>query len=64
MAACTICGLHRTSGFNVSHSNRHTRRWFSPNIQKAKLTIDGKRKQVPVCTRCLRTLQNKYATTA
>jgi large subunit ribosomal protein L28 len=47
---------------NVSHSNRHTRRWFMPNIQKAKLVMDGKSRSVSICTRCLRTLQNKYAT--
>ena len=58
MATCSLCGAHPTAGHNVSHSNRKTGRWFKPNIQRAKLTIDGKQRRIYVCTRCLRTHQN------
>lgn len=43
----------------MSHSNRHTNRWFFPNVQRATLVHDGKRQRMNVCTRCLRTAQNK-----
>ena len=59
MAMCAICGARRRAGKNVSHSNRHTNRWFFPNIQRATLTVKGKRQRLKVCTRCLRTAQNK-----
>ena len=59
MAMCEICDKHRRAGKNVSHSNRHTNRWFFPNVQRATLTINGQRKRMNVCTRCLRTAQNK-----
>jgi large subunit ribosomal protein L28 len=52
---CDLCGKAPVSGSNVSHSNRHTKRRFRPNIQSAKLTIGGEQKRVKVCTRCLRT---------
>ena len=59
MASCELCGARRRAGKNVSHSNRHTNRWFFPNIQRAMLNIGGKQKRMNVCTRCLRTMQNK-----
>ena len=52
---CDICGKAPVSGSNVSHSNRHTKRRFRPNIQSAKLVLNGVEKRVKVCTRCLRT---------
>jgi large subunit ribosomal protein L28 len=45
-------------GENVSHSKRHTNRRFMPNIHPATIMLDGKSKQLNLCTRCLRT-QNK-----
>jgi large subunit ribosomal protein L28 len=59
MAMCSICGKRRRAGKNVSHSNRHTNRWFLPNVQKAKIMVDGRTQRVALCTRCLRTAQNK-----
>lgn len=52
---CEVCGKIVQFGHNVSHSNRHTKRKWFPNIQKASLVIAGERKQVNICTRCLRT---------
>jgi large subunit ribosomal protein L28 len=59
MAMCEACGKRRRAGKNVSHSNRHTNRWFLPNIQRATVTLGGKRQRMNLCTRCLRTMQNK-----
>ena len=52
---CDLCGKAPVSGSNVSHSNRHTKRRFRPNIQSKKLTVGGVEQRVKVCTRCLRT---------
>ncbi|MEE9284700.1 MAG: 50S ribosomal protein L28 [Dehalococcoidia bacterium] len=54
MAACALC--HKTPGFgyNVSHSKRHTKRTWQPNIQRATIYVDGRPKRVYICTRCLR----------
>ena len=57
MAKCALCDVKPQSGNNVSHSNRHTKRKFLPNIQRATLVIGGKRMRINVCTRCLRTQQ-------
>jgi large subunit ribosomal protein L28 len=58
MARCAICDARPYAGKNVSHSNRHTNRWFKPNIQRAKLILNGRPQRIKVCTRCLRTHQN------
>ena len=40
MKVCEICGKGRTTGNNVSHSMRHTKRTFDANIQKVDVEID------------------------
>ncbi|EHL10666.1 ribosomal protein L28 [Peptoanaerobacter stomatis] len=51
---CEVCGKGTTTGNNVSHSNRHTRRKWKPNLQSVKVIVNGAPKRVRVCTRCLR----------
>ena len=51
---CDLTGTGAMSGNNVSHSNRHVKRSWKPNIQKVKAVVDGEVKSVNVCTRCLR----------
>jgi large subunit ribosomal protein L28 len=55
MARCALCGKGGRFGRSVSHSNRRTPRRWLPNVQRATLVIDGQRRQVWVCTGCLRT---------
>jgi large subunit ribosomal protein L28 len=55
---CEICGKKPIFGENVSHSKQHTNRSFDPNIHSATILVDGKSKQMKLCTRCIRT-QNK-----
>jgi large subunit ribosomal protein L28 len=55
MAKCEICGKKPMSGNNVSFSQRHTKRQWKPNVQKATLMMDGKLRKIKVCSRCLRT---------
>ena len=51
---CSICGKGQTSGNNVSHSNRKTRRTFKANVQKVSFVQDGKVENGYVCARCLK----------
>ena len=51
---CTICGKGQTSGNNVSHSNRKTKRAFKANVQKVSYVVDGKVETGYVCARCLK----------
>ena len=51
---CDMCGKAPASGSNVSHSNRHTKRRFRPNIQRASILLEGEPIRLKVCTRCLR----------
>lgn len=55
MAKCEICGKKPMSGHNVSFSQRHTKRQWKPNIQKATILRNGEFKKVKICSRCLRT---------
>ena len=54
MAKCFVCGKQRKAGQNVSHANNITKRTFKPNIQRVRAKVDGRAKQIDVCTRCLR----------
>ena len=51
---CEVCGKGTLAGNNVSHSNRHTKRVWKPNIQQVRAVVEGSVKRVNVCTRCLR----------
>lgn len=67
---CDICG----KGTVVGRSQKHRRgvagkRWkkrvkatfrlFRPNLQKKSFLINGKRKQMKVCTKCIKAVKNK-----
>ncbi len=51
---CFVCKKSVVAGNQVSHSNKHSKRVFKPNLQKIKVVIDGTPQRVSVCTRCLR----------
>ena len=51
---CEICGTGVMSGNNVSHSKRHTRTYWAPNVQKLQAIVNGSKKRICVCTSCLR----------
>ncbi|MBX3173070.1 MAG: 50S ribosomal protein L28 [Gemmatimonadaceae bacterium] len=50
---CYTCGKGVSHGNNVSHANNKTRRTWKPNLQVARIVLDGKTVKVKVCTRCL-----------
>ncbi|MDR1272347.1 MAG: 50S ribosomal protein L28 [Clostridiales Family XIII bacterium] len=51
---CVVCGKGQSSGNNVSHSNRHTRRKWNANIQSVRINENGTVKRINVCTKCIR----------
>jgi large subunit ribosomal protein L28 len=52
---CSVCGKGKMSGNQVSHSNRKTRRSWTPNVQKVKVkTATGGAEYTYVFTHCLR----------
>jgi large subunit ribosomal protein L28 len=50
---CYSCGKGVALGNNVSHANNKTRRTWKPNLQVARIELDGKIQKIKVCTRCL-----------
>ena len=53
-ARCDICGKGVTFGHRVSHSHHLTKHKWRPNLHKVTAVIDGKKRRVKVCTKCLR----------
>jgi large subunit ribosomal protein L28 len=56
MSKCQVCGRGPQFGNNVSHSMRHTKRRWNPNIQKTTVTVAGKSRSMAVCTSCIKTM--------
>lgn len=52
---CDLCQKGPMTGNNVSHSKRHTRRRFLPNLHAATVTVNGREVKARLCTRCIRT---------
>lgn len=51
---CEICGKSPTTGNMVSHSERKTKRWWKPNVQRIRVLVGGEVKRMKVCTKCIR----------
>jgi large subunit ribosomal protein L28 len=52
---CELCQKKMMSGHNVSHSMRHTKRQWKPNVQKTTVFKGGRAIKMKLCSRCLRT---------
>jgi large subunit ribosomal protein L28 len=52
--ACEICGKKPSFGNTISHAHNVTRRRWNPNLRRVRAVIEGVRKQVRVCTSCIR----------
>jgi len=56
---CEICGKRPITGHNISHANNKTpRRWY-PNLQRARVVMNGVVRRIRVCTQCIKS--NKVA---
>lgn len=66
-AECQLCGRKKSVGYKLSrrglakrkggvgqHISGRSRREFKPNLQTARILINGTVKRVRLCTRCLR----------
>ncbi|NUQ00045.1 MAG: 50S ribosomal protein L28 [Armatimonadetes bacterium] len=51
---CVVCGKRPQIGHNVSHSERKTKRRFSPNLQQIRIVVGGKTQRSLVCSSCIR----------
>ncbi len=52
---CEICGRSKSTGKQVSFSNKKYNRTYELNLQKTTITVDGQEKTVKACTKCIRT---------
>ena len=51
---CEVCHKSTVHGNRVSHSNRHTRRTWRPNVQHVRVKVGDKIVRMYVCTQCLK----------
>src|SRR6266853_133203 len=51
---CEFCGKGPHYGNVVSHANNTRRRRWNPNLKRLRAVVAGVRKQVRVCTACIR----------
>lgn len=58
---CEITGVGPSYGNNVSHSNRHTRRRWMPNLKKKRIFLPAENRWVTLrlSTSALKTLTKK-----
>ncbi len=56
---CSITGKRPSTGNQISHSQRHTKRRWIPNVKKKKIMVDGRPVKIKLSMRALRTLEKK-----
>ena len=52
--ACDLCGKGVMRGNRISHAHNISRRVWNPNLQNVRALVNGRAKQMKVCTRCLK----------
>ena len=52
---CEVCGRGKSTGKQVSFSNKKYNRTYELNLQKTEIMVDGQPKTVKACTKCIRT---------
>lgn len=52
---CEVCGRGKSTGKQVSFSNKKYNRTYELNLQKTEIMVDGQPKTVRACTKCIRT---------
>jgi len=56
---CKISGKRPRKGNTISHSQKHSKRMFTPNVKKKKVMIDGKLVRIRISARALRSLEKQ-----
>ena len=59
MQVCDLTGKGKQYGSNVSFSQRHTKKVWSPNLQTKTSMFDGKKVTMKLSTQAIRTLKKK-----
>ena len=59
MQVCDLTGKGKQYGSNVSFSQRHTKKVWSPNLQTKTFMLDGKKVTMKLSTQAIRTLKKK-----
>ena len=52
---CDICGRGKSTGKQVSFSNKKYNRTYELNLQQTVIEVDGKPVKVKACTKCIKT---------
>lgn len=52
---CEVCGRGKSTGKQVSFSNKKYNRTYELNLQKTEIMVDGQPKTVKACTKCIKT---------
>jgi len=56
-----LCGKGPHFGNVISHANNTRRRRWNPNLKQVRALVSGARKQMRVCTACIRAGKVKKA---
>ncbi len=51
---CEICGRGPTFGNRISHAHNVTSRRWNINLQTVRAIVNGARRRIRVCTKCIR----------
>ena len=51
---CEVCGKAPLYGNVISHANNTRRRRWNPNLKRVRAVVAGVKKQMRVCTECIR----------
>lgn len=51
---CDVCGKKPLVGNNVSHAHNKTKKVWQPNLQSVNAVINGQKRKIKACTRCIR----------
>lgn len=65
MAKCDVCGKTVTVGNRISiarsHVSRRAKRTWKPNLRTVRIDINGEKKKMHVCAKCLRSAKVENA---
>ncbi len=51
---CQVCGKSAMAGKKVSFSNKKSNKKWGVNIQETTLEVNGVKKKVKACTKCIK----------
>jgi large subunit ribosomal protein L28 len=61
---CDSCLKGVMFGHNVSHAKNRTQKIFKPNLHVARVVVNGQRRKLKLCTKCLRMFKRVAAAEA